>query len=289
MVRDNFAIFILTHGRADNMKTLNTLQKANYTGKWYMIIDNEDKQENLYYEKFGRDHVIKFDKIEKAKHCDTMDSKKERNIVLFARNSCHEIAKNLGLTYFLVLDDDYTIFRHRCLNETGNGLTSYIVQQMDLIIEEYLEFLDTTGALTVAFSQDGDFIGGKGCKVFKEQLIRKAMNAFFCRTDKPFEFIGRINEDVNMYCTLGMRGELIFTTRDITLNQPFTQSQHGGLTDSYLDNGTYVKSFYSVMCCPSFVSVSVLGTSNFRYHHHVEWEIGVPKIISSRFKKDGAE
>ena len=25
MVRDNFAIFILTHGRADNMKTLQTI------------------------------------------------------------------------------------------------------------------------------------------------------------------------------------------------------------------------------------------------------------------------
>ena len=113
MVRDNFAIFILSHGRADNMLTLKTLDRCGYTGKWYIIIDNEDKQADLYYSNFGKDRVVMFDKKEKAKTTDTMDLQEKRNIVLFARNSCHDIAKSLGLDYFLVLDDDYTEFRMR--------------------------------------------------------------------------------------------------------------------------------------------------------------------------------
>ena len=40
MVRDNFAIFILSHGRPDEVFTVKTLQKVGYTGKYYFIIDN---------------------------------------------------------------------------------------------------------------------------------------------------------------------------------------------------------------------------------------------------------
>lgn len=281
-MRDNFAIFILSHGRADNMLTVKTLDRCNYTGKWYIIIDNEDKQADLYYSNFGDEHVIMFDKIEKSKSTDTMDMQDKRNIVLFARNSCHDIAKKLNLDYFLVLDDDYTEFRMRY--DKDGVFSSIYVRDLDSVIEETLEFLDTSNALTVAFAQTGDFIGGMGSKVFKERLTRKAMNSFFCRTDRPFEFLGRINEDVNMYCTLGSRGNLIFTFADMSLNQQDTQQNKGGLTDSYLDNGTYVKSFYSVMCCPSFVKVAEMGCGHKRLHHLVDWEHGVPKIISDRFK-----
>ena len=72
---------------------------------------------------------------------------------------------------------------------------------------------------------------------------------------------------------------------DASLDQCVTQAFHGGLTESYLDNGTYVKSFYTVMNCPSCVKVATMGYTDRRYHHRIEWENAVPKIISSRYKK----
>ena len=42
-MRNDFAIFILSHGRANKVKTLKTLKDCGYNGKWYIIIDNEDK------------------------------------------------------------------------------------------------------------------------------------------------------------------------------------------------------------------------------------------------------
>ena len=44
-MRNDFAVFILSHGRANNLITLKTLDKIGYTGKTYIIIDNEDEQE----------------------------------------------------------------------------------------------------------------------------------------------------------------------------------------------------------------------------------------------------
>lgn len=148
-----------------------------------------------------------------------------------------------------------------------------------------IDFLDCADISTVALAQTGDFIGGLNSKVYKDQLSRKAMNSFFCRTDRRFNFVGRINEDVNTYTSLGTRGKLFFTVAEATLNQTDTQQSGGGMTDVYLDSGTYVKSFYTVMMCPSCVQISTMGVTSKRMHHCIDWNKCLPKIISERYKK----
>lgn len=283
-MREDFAIFILSNGRANNVKTVNTILREGYTGKWYIICDNEDSQLQQYKNNFGCEHLLIFDKLVESKRSDTFDTIEQRNTVLFARNVCFDIAKKLNLKYFLELEDDYTIFRSRLYD--GNKLASIEIMDMDSIILEMLEFLDLSGALTVAFAQTGDLIGGIGSKVYKERLTRKAMNSFFCRVDRPFKFLGRMNDDVNAYTSLGSVGNLFFTIADITLEQGGTQSNKGGLTDMYLQFGTYVKSFYSVIVCPSCVKISDMGQTQKRIYHTINWENTVPKIISDRFRKD---
>lgn len=284
-MRNDFAVFILSHGRADRVLTVEALKKHGYTGKYYIIVDDEDDSISDYKNTFGDDKIIVFDKKIKAKTCDTCDNLPERNIVLFARNSCHAIAEMLGLKYFLELDDDYVCFRSRYLDDEGVLRTVY-VENLDRVVDAMLEFLDTSGAYSVAFAQTGDFVGGSGSKVFRERLTRKVMNSFFCRTDKPFEFMGRINEDVNMYVTLGSRGQLFFTVAQVSLDQQTTQQFSGGLTESYLALGTYVKSFYTIINNPSSVKIYVMGGSHKRIHHSIDWNKAVPKIISSDFKKE---
>ena len=283
MVRDDFAIMILSHGRADRVLTVNTLKKCGYTGKYYIIIDNEDSQSDLYIKNFGNDRIIIFNKAEIAKTFDIMDNFAGRGVPTFARNAFHQIAKDLGLTYFLELEDDYMCFRQR-FEQDGVMCTRYVTN-FDALIEPYLEFLNSSGAVCVAFAQTGDFLGGLGSTVFQQCLTRKAMNSFFCRVDKPFQFFGRFNDDVNSYIENGKRGMLFFTTRDMCLDQPQTQLNKGGITEAYLQYGTYVKSFYSVMLCPSCVKISEMGNTHRRIHHCIDWNYAVPKIVSSKFKK----
>lgn len=284
-MRNDFAIFILSHGRAKTMKTLTTIKNCGYKGKWYIICDDEDKTINEYYDLYGKENVIVFDKERQNKLCDTMDIKsRKKNVILFARNVCFEIAQNLGLTYFLELDDDYIEFRERY--EKNGTLSSRFVLDFDSICEAMIDFLETSGALTIAFAQMGDFIGGLDCSMFKQRLTRKCMNSFFCKVDRPFQFIGRINEDVNTYCLLGTQGKLLFTVADIALNQIDTQQGSNGMTTTYLDGGTYVKSFYSVIACPSCVQVSEMGVNHKRFHHLVNWENCLPKILSDRYRRN---
>jgi len=148
-----------------------------------------------------------------------------------------------------------------------------------------IKFLDVTNALTVAFAQGGDFVVGAHSNVWQRKCARKAMNCFFCTTKRPFKFLGRVNEDVNTYTYLGTKGELMFTVRDVVMEQERTQQSSGGMTEMYLDEGTFIKSFYSVMYCPSCVKISKMGVSDKRIHHKVLWKYCTPKIISDKYKK----
>lgn len=285
MKRNDFAVFILSHGRANRVITVDTLRRCGYTGDIYIIIDDMDGDEDEYRKRYG-DKVIKFCKKAEAERSDVMDMDDDMRIVLFARNSCHRIAKELGLTYFLELDDDYNEFRFRKEVESGI-LTSTHMSHLDMVFDVFIDFLEKSGAATVALAQSGDFIGGTGSNVWKKQIARKAMNAFFCKTDRPFQFYGRINEDVNAYTLLGSRGMLFFTIAKATLNQITTQQNDKGLTDVYLKYGTYVKSFYTVMIMPSAARVQMLNTSHKRMHHKILWDRCTPMILSDRYKKKG--
>lgn len=53
----------------------------------------------------------------------------------------------------------------------------------------------------------------------------------------------------------------------------------------YNEFGTYVKSFYTVLCSPSSVKLNMMGDTHYRIHHNVMWNNAVPKIISGRYKK----
>ena len=278
---DDFAVFILTHGRPDRIHTLKTLEKQGYTGDWYLIIDNEDKKADEYYKNYG-DKVITFDKKAISLTFDTADLSDDRRAIVYARNACFQIAKELGIKYFVEFDDDYTSFNLRYPKD--GKLAARMLENLDDVFEMMLDFLEDTQALTVCFSQGGDHIGGLTGR-WKKGLIRKVMNSFFCRTDRPFQFLGRVNEDVNTYTYLGSKGELMLTTTDLMLVQLQTQSNQGGMTDLYLDSGTYLKSFYTVMYMPSAVEIREMGTANRRLHHHVKWNNCVPMILNERYKK----
>lgn len=283
-MREDFAVFILTHGRANNMHTYKALKKAGYTGKIVFVLDNEDDTLQDYYTNFGKENCFVFDKKQVAKQIDTMDLSDDRRAIVFARNVCWDIAKKLGYNYFLQLDDDYSNFRGRV--GINGSLRTFYVKDFDKLVDYIVDFLEVSGASTVAMSQIGDFIGGVGSKVFKERLTRKAMNSFFCKVDRPIRFYGRMNEDVTSYILNGSRGQLFFTLADVSVDHLGTQSIGGGMTASYKDSGTYVKSFYTVMACPSSVKVYEMGDTHKRIHHVINWEHAVPKIISSKFKKE---
>lgn len=283
-MRSDFVAFILTHGRASSVITDKTLRKCGYTGPIVYVIDNEDKKADQYRIRYT--DVVMFDKEAIARTFDEADNFEDRRAIIYARNSCFDIARNLGYKYFIELDDDYDTFS---FSYGRNGdVKQRSIKQLDKIFEAMIRFYESAPITTVAMAQRGDFVGGKDNDILKgEKLKRKAMNSFICSTDRAFQFVGRINEDVNTYTTLGSRGHLFLQVPHVALNQKQTQSNKGGMTDIYLSQGTYVKSFYTVMMMPSSVKVGMMGnhTETQRLHHKINWNNTVPKIINEDLKK----
>lgn len=279
---DNFVAFILTHGRPDNVITYKSLRKQGYTGKVIVVIDDEDTTADRYYENF--DDVEMFSKEAIAKTFDEGDNFNDRRSIVYARNACFEIAKKRGYKYFIQLDDDYRRYEYRVYNEQKQKPIR--IKNLDNVFGALLDFYKKTNFATIAMAQGGDFIGGKNNKMAKRPTIyRKAMNSFICSTDRPFTFQGRINEDVNTYTSEASKGLLMGTIPLVALVQKTTQSNKGGMTDIYLDNGTYVKSFYTVLFSPSSCKVRPMGDTRMRLHHAIDWDRAVPKLIKESLKK----
>lgn len=278
-MRSDFCAFILSHGRPDRVLTHDTLRKAGYTGKIYIVIDDEDKTGDQYRQTFG-DIVLTFSKQTIASTFDEGDNFDGRRGVIYARNACFNLAKNIGVKYFIQLDDDYTSFSMRWNGERNYGYAPIKQRLDDLFYTVLSYFIETPRITSIALSQGGDHMGtSKGKKV---SMRRKAMNSFFCSVDRPFRFVGRVNEDTTTYTLLGREGSLFLTVLQAQLNQVQTQINQGGMTEIYLDQGTYVKSFYSVMYAPSCVQVGEMGdprSSASRMHHVINWHKAVPLIL----------
>ena len=274
----DYAVIIPTHGRYDRVYTESTLRRCGYTGPIYLLCDDEDKQIAQYKEKYG-DKVLVFSKDDYAGKFDKMDNFGNKACVVYARNAMWDAARSVGLKYFSVADDDYISITYRITPDGGYyGKTA---RNADDIFCAYIDFMRESGVDTICFAQGGDYIGGAENQKVRDGFkhSRKMMNWYFFDVDKPIEFKGTINEDLTSSVTHGVTGGVIITSYMTCIIQKETQSNAGGLTEIYLELGTYVKSFYSVIAAPSCVKVAAMGDTSLRLHHRVTWKNAVPKII----------
>jgi len=287
MKADEFCIFILSNGRPDRVYTYRCFERANCIDNVYIVIDDEDQCAEEYQKRFpGK--VIVFNKAAMDGRIDKGDNFEKRNSTLWPRASFWKIAENLGFKYFVQLDDDYTDFQYFF---DKNGVHKYAMAKRTLMqmFEVMFEFYKSANIKTLAMAQGGDFIGGarEGEKKRLCRLRRKAMNVFLCSCDRPWSVLGRRNEDVTAYVMGNLRGDLFFTTMQAKITQVQTQKNPGLITDGYIESGTYVKSFYTVMYAPSCVKIGAMGDHRvkvFRIHHKINWHNCAPKILREECK-----
>lgn len=280
--RKNFAVFILSHGRALDVSTVKMLEEQHYLGDWYIVIDDEDDQANIYYEKYG-DKVIMFDKRAAAAETDTGDLDDDRRVGVFARNKIQDLAIERGYKYHLQLDDDFRGLQYRFV--ANGNIRSRKSKNIDNIFFSLVNYMDDCPQITwLSFSLSNYFLGGIDNKNWHLQMIPKTMGSFLMRAEHPIKFSMRMNDDITTCAIEHHRGNLAYTIMCLQIDTPETQSQEGGMTDIYKDNGTYRKSFYSVMVGPSFAKIARESLSH-RIHHEIKFINCTPLLISDKWKK----
>ena len=278
-------IYILSHNRPANIPTINALKRSNSKLKQYIVIDDTDPQIQQYKRLY--DNLVIFNKKEISKLVDTVDNFHIYGTPLYARRYVWEHAKNNGIDCFIMLDDDYHYF---CFKYPYNGiLKELVIQDIDKLFYKFFEL--NLPNLYLSFSQNGDYIGGKHNSLITKGFKFKIMNCFFCFTDKMIPFKGTFNDDVNASLNLGLRGDIPLTIGGYSLHQENTQQFDGGMTDIYIEYGTYVKSFQSIIIHPTGVKIHLFTGSrhneqkHYRIHHKLFKNKIYPKILNEKYKK----
>ena len=283
-MRDDFAIFICTHERPNKQHTLKKLLSAGYTGKYFLLLDDEDTTLFEYVKLYGREHIYVFNKCEYIKKTDRFVALCDAptKAVVYARNAAFDIAKKLGLNSFVVADDDIASLRHRYIKD-GSLRSSEITYGFDEICLLYNSFLLANNFYCVSFGCVPNYFGGISTFLNSQSNARVCHNFIFVNAKMKFRWMSAFLEDMTTPFVYGRKGALFLSLLDVQLVNPPLGSNAGGMYDTYKNLSGFTRSFYSFICSPTNIRV---------YWCNGGWRTGilkdnsVPKIISSKFKKN---
>lgn len=283
-MRNDFAVFICTHGRPNNQHTYNALRNCGYTGKIYLVVDNTDSSIQSYINNFGADNIIVFDKnyYINSDRYDNGDVNLHAKCILYAKRAVEDIAKLMNFRFFVIADDDIVNFVIRYPQD--NKLATYEIQDFDTILDSYVNLL-TEHTAAVGFGIALSYF--KGARTFEYQNL--------CKRILPYQFVIR-NSDVKVNWQSWMCEDDITELQssavgNIWLSVPFVAQQIkpigssnnvGGMSEQYKDFDTYTLKFNIIKYCPRKTYISYSGG---KYVLRKQTNNCFPKIISERFRR----
>lgn len=273
-------IYIISKGRPQ-CRTAKTLTKMKYPGEWFIVCGNNDETLEQYLANWGEEHVKVFDWYEEVKRTDTMDNFGFGSMPSGAcpvRNATAEISHRRGERRHWQLDDDYTGFQ---VFDAKTGKRPHCDgEKLAECMEAIAEFADRCGLSNCGFPPSTI----ETCKDGALGLARRVFNAHNLPSGGELfvPWRARLNDDLINAVNVWRTGRSELSVKCLAMNMPPTQSERGGLTDIYRDEGTVRKTAYAVMAAPGQVKlVDRFG----RYHHAADWKRIVPKIVSDEYRK----
>ena len=274
------AIFILSNGRPDKVKTYDYL-KTSFSGDVYILCDDQDETLPDYKDKFGS-KVIVFDKDEWVKKSDPMDNFNSKKSVLYARNAVFEIADAMGYRYFAMADDDIKDLQFRY--EQDGKLLAKPVSNLDKVIGYIVQLMNDTAISYFSFGTDKNFIGGVQNRNFQKKVIDKVYNFIICKSGQQHSYKGIMNED-EIHNVLSLStGVLLKSLTSIQIvMEPVGKAETGGNSETYKENGYYsfTRNFYPIIACP-FLEVKQ-NSKGFIFG--ADRNLYTPKILAEELKE----
>ncbi len=271
----NYAVFICTHGRPYEQKTLEVLRECGYSGLVYLVIDNEDDTRELY-RPYHHDNtaVLMFNKYEAIHREDSGTDTPIRNTHLYAWNACENFARTLEFDYAIIVDDDLTSFRYR-YEEDGHLKSQSITKNFDKLFEYYIEYMENSNISALSVADARNYIGGKA-------KDGRNMNTMVFRKIKDrIEWKSEMYEEMVTSLIAQQTGKFIFQPTFFQYEtKTMAKNVKGGMEEIYNSMSIFNRSAYVVMWHPSCVSFDANNTG-----FKLKKDNAFPKLISSRYKK----
>lgn len=287
-MRDDFAIFICTHGRPDKQLTLKALLESNYTGKYYLVLDDTDKTIQRYIDNYGADKIIVFDKNHYINTVDTASNNPSYKCILYAKCAVEDIAKELNLSCFVIADDDLITFYLRWAE--GKVLRSSKIYNMDKVLENIADFVIENNTTLVGIGHGGIYF--EGASVMQNSNIINLCSPynFIVRNTKcPVSWTSWFGEDDVTTIFYSSRGHKVLLLPQMQLViVPSGSEAEAGMQEVYQNNSRFTLMFYIFMHNPTGIDLTIKTdrkTKVWRWDILRRQDNVHPRIISSKYKK----
>lgn len=271
----NYAVFICTHGRPYEQKTLEVLRKCGYTKDVYLVLDDEDDTYNDYL-KYCDDKtlLVEFVKEYYVQSNDSGTNHPIRNTHLYAWNACENLAKESGFDYAIIVDDDLTGFRYR-YEEDGHLKSQTITKNIDKLFEAYLEYMESTNISALSVADARNYIGGKAKngRNMNTLVFRKVSDTIIWKSEMYEEMVTSLLAQ--------QTGKFIFQPTFFQYEtKNMAKNVKGGMEEIYNSKSIFNRSAYAVMFHPSCISFDANNTG-FR----LKKDNAFPKLIGSSCRR----
>lgn len=267
----DFVVFICTHGRPHEQKTLEMLRRCGYTGLVYLIVDDEDITRFLLnsYIDDSTDYLV-FSKKGHIKRDDSGTSSPLRNTHLYAWNACERFAQVCNFQYYVIMDDDLTSFRYR-YKEDGHLKSQTITKNMDRVLGAYIDYLKDTDIACLSIADVRNYIGGKA------KDGRNMNTVVFRNGEHHVIWHSEMYEEMATSITIQQRGKFVFQPTFIQYEtKTMAKDVKGGMEEIYKSQGILKRAAYTVMYHPDCISFDANNTG-FR----LKKDNAFPKLIGS--------
>ena len=274
-------ILIPSYHRPYNVKTAKYFLKKGWDPKKIHIVIDDEADDRVDYENetelLGCNLHI-FNMAEARARFDYVHRPSvSRRSAGQARNMFYDLVKDLGIDFYLVIDDDTTNYQVRPYAVyTRSAKGEDLVNVFDAI----REFMLKRKIGVFGLSQTGDMFAVPYLNV----LRNKVMNTTFINTKYIYRGERGIQDnDTSQF--VGIMNEGYFTgslASGLVLAQTASAKQDGGLTDLYRENKLLNKSLVTPIQFPTAIHAEKQQKNGGRLHHKINARYLYPKILKGK-------
>ena len=284
-MRNDFAIFIPSYDRCEILKrkTLHMLKEYKYTGKWFVVVDDNDP-------------LLIFHKPDYYDYYDTCFNKKNIEAKLYPVAFIDDISKKLDLKYYLMLDDDITKFLFR-YNDNGKLVSKDLnYKTFEKFLTYYIDFLNDTCYSVISFDISDLLVGGIQNILMKNGYNYNLSGICMKKVKSGFKFCNVFNEIAASLQLNALKGNYVITLPYVFFNTRFAvkdeytiyNRDRGGCEKQYEIQGTvsYNNVLIILMVAPNVLLYMELVNDKINtVKKKMDKRNYYPKIIDYRWKK----
>jgi hypothetical protein len=274
-------IFIPSYHRAKNLKTVRYFVGIGWDPKKiHVFIDSEADDILEYHDEAERVkfHLHVFDMQEAREKYDYVHRPStSRRSAGQARNMFYDKAKELGISFYMVQDDDTSNYE---IKRFGRYQRKALYSEIYNTFEAIKIFMKKRRIGLFGISQTGDFIGGEN----KKLLRNKVMNTTFVLPKYIYRGErGYGDDDTSQFVCIMNQG--LFTGslgEGLVLQQTQSAKQPGGLTELYNECKLLNKAMICPIQFPSSIHAEKQKKNGARLHHHIKSRYLYPRLLKTK-------